>query len=98
MLCTPPAIVVKVQPATGPAHAQHGYLTLANGTAIELNGDGPISPQGEFLQKLRPSDKIEVCFVERAAMNRGRLAIVENVETKDSFISLGILKGGKAPY
>lgn len=98
MICTPPAIVVKVERATGPAHYQHRRLLLASGTIIELNGDDAFSPQATFLEKLRPSDKVQACFVETAAMTGARLCIVENAATKDSFYSLGIPKGGRRPH
>ena len=98
MICTPPAIVAKIERATGPAHYQHGLITLASGTLIELGSDGPYTPQTTFLEKLRRSDKVQACFVETAAMNGARLYIVENVETKDSFSSVGIPKGGRKPY
>jgi hypothetical protein len=98
MVCTPPAIVVKIQPATGLAHAQHGLIVLANGTRIELNGDSVPSPQATFLEKLRPKDKVVACFVESQSMSGARLCIVENADTKDSFYTLGIPKGGKSPF
>jgi hypothetical protein len=98
MLCTPPAFVVKIDRPTGSSHAGYGTIVLANGTRIELRDDGSLSPQGVFLEKLRPSDRVQACFVENASMTGARLCIVENVATKDSFYSIGIPKGGRRPY
>ncbi len=89
--CTPPAIVSSIRYPTGPSHVQSGSVVLHNGVSFEIAGDG--GPQSDFVQKLRKTDRIEVCFgPTRKWADEGlnvRPALVVNDETKDFIFTFG---------
>ncbi len=88
MYCDPPAPIAHVRPATGPAHAQSGLITLASGATFEISTPhGGASPQGDpFLVKMRKHDRIQICYAPpQTWADEGpdaRMAIIGDVESR----------------
>lgn len=95
MYCDSPAAIAHVRPATGPAHYQHGQITLASGATIEISTattqSGGTDP---FLAKLRPAHHLQICYAppQRWADEppAARMALVGDVETGEYMYGVAI--------
>lgn len=95
MYCDQPSAIVQIRRATGPAHYQHGIVTLASGATFEISTpyDGP-SPIGDaFLIKLRRTDHIQICYGPAQTWAdeppSARMAIIGDVESSEYFYGVG---------
>lgn len=89
MLCTAAAVSAIRVPA-GPAHVQQGLITLADGTAIAVQGDA----NGQhFVRSVRSGDPIEICFgparrwADAPATAREGFAV--DVRTSETYVTIG---------
>ena len=58
MYCDPPSPIAHIRPATGPAHYQHGLITLKSGATVEIS----VAKDDTFLTKLRPAHHLQICY------------------------------------
>lgn len=85
MYCDPPAAISHIRPATDQSHAGSGNVTLASGATFEVTTPYPMSPDTDFIVKLRKSDHIQVCYAPAQrwadAGPTARMAIVGDLES-----------------
>ena len=97
MYCDPPTTIAHIRPATGQSHAQSGRVTLGSGATFEI-GKPNGGPDDAFLQKLRKTDHIQICYAPpQVWADEGpgaRMAIIGDVETHAYLYGVATPKAG----
>jgi hypothetical protein len=90
MYCDPPSPIAHVRPATGPAHYQHGLITLKSGATVEIS----VAKGDTFLTKLQPAHHLQICYAPPQKWAdeppEARMAIVGDVETGEYFYGVAV--------
>jgi hypothetical protein len=86
MYCDPPATVAHIRPAVDQSKVGSGAVTLSSGASFQITTIHPRNDQTEFLEKLRKSDRIQVCYAPSQiwadAPPTARMAIVGDLESR----------------
>lgn len=81
MYCDPPTTITHIRPAVDDTHAGSGSVTLKSGASFQITT--PKGQDGDFVVKLSPSDKIQMCYAPHQkwadAGANARMAIVGNL-------------------
>jgi hypothetical protein len=90
MYCDPPSPIAHIRPATGPAHYQHGLITLRSGATVEIS----VADGEPFLTKLRPVHRLQICYAPSQMWADeppdARRAIVGDLETKEYIYTVAV--------
>jgi hypothetical protein len=85
MYCDPPTTIADIRPAVDKSHAGSGTVTLASGASFEITVPKPSNNQTEFLNKLKQTDQIQICYAPPQkwadAGPTARMAIVGDLTT-----------------
>lgn len=86
MYCDPLATIAHVRAAVDQSHAGSGSLTLSSGASFQITTVHPENDQTEFIQKLKKSDHIQICYAPPQrwadAPPTARMAIAGDLESK----------------